>query len=476
MDEPFQLGLWTVEWAIRIVMLFVVPTRRSPTAAKVWLLLVFFQPIVGLFVFLVFGSNKTPRWRRDQLKKLPDALNPLRESLRGSPELRRLSDDVEPHFTDDVDLARKLGNLPLLGGNDVEILTDYNRSIDRLVDDINRATSSVHLVYYIYYPDVTGRKVTNALKAAAGRGVECRLLLDAVGSRKALGKTAKELRKANVHVMDILPFGFFRKRTARFDLRNHRKIAVIDGKIGYIGSQNIINSEPVDGLVYQELVTRITGPVVWQFQFLFISDWFLETDELLDHPKYFPQPDKLGRSSMQTLPSGPDYPFLNNEMLLLSLIHSARKRVCLVTPYFIPDDPILAAVETAAVKGIQVTLIVSQKADNWLVSLAQRSYYERMLEAGVRIFLYKKKFLHAKHISIDDSVITLGSYNIDIRSFTLNSELMVVGYDKELTARFVEVENHYLTRCTPLGLKEWQERPFLRRVAENLARLFSPLL
>jgi len=475
-DEQFQLGVHTVEWIIRVIMLFVVPTRRSPTAAKVWLLLVFFQPIVGVVVFFIFGSNKTPRWRREQLKKLPNALKPLRESLRGNPELLRLSDDVDTHFTDEVDLARKLGNLPLLGGNEVEILTDYNKSIDRLIEDINAAKTSVHLVYYIFYPDKTGRKVADALKAAARRGVECRLLLDAVGSRKALGKMAKELRKSGVHVMDILPFGFFRKRAARFDLRNHRKIAVIDGKIGYIGSQNIINSEPVDGLVFQELVTRITGPVVWQFQFLFISDWFLETDELLDGIQYFPQPDKLGRSSLQTLPSGPDFPFMNSEMVLLSLVHSARQRICMVTPYFIPDDPILAAVETAAVKGVQVTLIVSQIADSSLVSLAQRSYYERLLEAGVRIFLYKKKFLHAKHVTIDDSVMTLGSYNIDIRSFTLNAELMVLGFDKELTARIVAVENYYLTRCNQLTLAAWQARPLIAKVGENLARLFSPLL
>ncbi len=464
-----------IEWIIRLVMLFVVPTRRSPTAAKVWLLLIFFQPVIGILTFLIFGSNKTPRWRREQLKKLPHALNPLRETLV-DPKYFELHGTIEPHLADEVDLAKRLGNLHLLGGNDVEILVDYNGTIDRLIEDIDQATSSVHLVFYIFYPDATGKRVAKALKAAAERGVEVKLLLDAVGSRKALGKLARDMRKSGVQVMDILPFGFFRKRAARFDLRNHRKIAVIDGQVGYVGSQNIINSEPVDGLVFQELVTRVTGPVVWQLQFLFVSDWYLETDEILSDVKFFPEPVKVGKSALQTLPSGPDYPFMNNQMVLLSLIHSARKRVCMVTPYFIPDDPILSAMQTAAVKGVSVTLIVSQKADNWLVSYAQRSYYEQLLEAGVKIQLYKKKFLHAKHITIDDSVTTVGSYNIDIRSFALNAELMVLAFDRDITARVQKVENSYLKLCDELTMEKWDQRGRLAPVTENFARLFSPLL
>ncbi len=474
METNYHLIILLVEWAIRVVMMIVVPARRSPTAAKVWLLLIFFEPVLGLLVFLIFGSSKTPRWRRLQLLKLPEVLKPLRASLKSDPNL--FSGPIETEFADSVRLAQRLGSLPLLGKNSVEVLTIYSQSIDRLVDDINRAKSSVHLVYYIFYPDSTGKMVAAALTAAAKRGVECRLLLDAVGSRKALGKMARELRKNGVQVVDILPFGFFRKRAARFDLRNHRKIAVIDGCIAYVGSQNIINSKHFEGLVYQELVTRVTGPAVWQLQYLFISDWYLENDELLDNLKYFPNPTTGGTVALQTLPSGPDYSFQNNEMVLLSLFHAAKKRICLVTPYFIPDDPILSALETAAVRGVEVILIVSEKADNLVVNLAQRSYYERVLEAGIKVYQYKKKFLHAKHVTVDYRMMTVGSYNIDIRSFTLNAELMLLAYDQNLAQKIVDIEISYLSLCEELTLEQWQKRSLIVKTGENFARLFSPLL
>lgn len=467
--------IWPVlEWAIRLIAIVVVPIRRSPTAAKVWLLLILFQPFLGVPFFLIFGSYKTPRWRRDQLKKLPEVLKPLRQYLGANPH--QILERLPPEYSDSILLAQRLGHLPLIADNCVEVLTGYEETIDRIIRDIQTAKQSVHLVFYIFYPDATGKKVARALVEAAKRGVEVRVLLDAVGSRKALGRMARQLRKQGVQVIDILPFGFFRKRAARFDLRNHRKIVVIDGEVGYVGSQNIVNSKFSEGLVYQELVTRVTGPVVWQFQFLFISDWYLESDELLDSPKYFPDLAATGNVALQTLPSGPDYAFQNYQMVLLSLFHNAKKRICLVTPYFIPDDSILNALETAAVKGVEVILILSQKADNFVVNLAQRSYYERVLEAGAKIYLYKKKFLHAKHITVDDEVMTVGSYNIDIRSFTLNSELMVLGYDRELTRRIVEVENSYLKLCEPIQLEKWRTRSLLVRTGENFSRLFSPIL
>ncbi len=455
-------------------MLFVVPARRSPTAAKVWLLLIFFEPFVGILFYFIFGSSKTPKWRRDQIKKLPTVLNPLRSSLRNDPNVFNVSPDN--HFAEAIILAKNLGTLPLLGSNNMEVLTNYNGTIDRLIEDINQAISSAHLVYYIFYPDATGLRVANALMAAAKRGVKCRVLLDAVGSRKALGALTRTMRRNGVEVIDILPFGFLRKRAARFDLRNHRKITIIDGKTGYVGSQNIINSEPEAGLVYQELVIRVTGPVVGQLQFIFVADWFLETDEVIDDAAYFPKPQTTGSSALQTLPSGPDFPFQNNEMVLLSLFHAAKRRIGIVTPYFIPDDPILAALETAAKKGVEVVLIVSHKTDNLIVNLAQCSYYEQLLEAGIKIFRYKKRFLHAKHISIDDSMMTVGSYNMDIRSFELNAELMLLGYDSSVAQKVIAEEKNYLEYCDELTLDDWERRSLLVKVGENLARLFSPLL
>lgn len=462
------------EWAIRLAMLVIVPLRRTPTAAKGWLLLIFFEPWLGLLLYLLIGRPKLPRQRREALGRLPKAMAGVLDRLVKHPNI--FQPDVGPALAPAVTLAENLGGLPILGGNAVELLTDYDGTLARLVADIDRAEHHVHLLFYIFLEDHATTPVIDALGRAAARGVRCRVLLDAIGSWSTSGVLVPKLRGLGVDVHEILPVRFLPWRMTRFDLRNHRKIVVIDGRIGYTGSQNLVCAHFKEGISYEELMVRVTGPVVLDLQYILASDWYLEAGTILQGDGEFPNPDRTGTAPAQALPSGPDYPTQNNQRLIVTLVHGARNKVVLTTPYFIPDDPLLQAMETAAARGVEVHLLVSEKGDNVLVSRAQESYYEELLEAGIHIHLFRENFLHAKHLSIDGCVAMIGSSNLDIRSFALNAEAMLMIYDAGVVERLAVEQERCYANSRLLALAEWQQRPLSRKVAQNLARLFSPLL
>jgi cardiolipin synthase len=461
------------EWAIRLVMVVVVPFRRTPAAAKGWLLLIFFEPWVGLLLYLLIGRARLPRRRRDQLGRLPTAMARVVERLANHPNV--FHPDVGPALSQAVTLAENLGGMPILGGNAVELLVDYDDTIARLVADIDCAANHVHLLFYIFADDHATAPVIEALGRAAARGVRCRVLADAIGSRTGLRTLCPKLAALGVAVHAVLPIRLVPWRKARLDLRNHRKIAVIDGRVGYTGSQNLVAAD-FKGSSYEDLMARVTGPVVLDLQYVFAADWFLETDEVLDGEAEFPCPEIAGGAPAQALASGPDFPTQNNQRLIVALVHGVRRRLVLTTPYFIPDEPLLQAMQTAALRGVEVHLVASEKGDQRVVALAQASYYEDLLEAGVRVHLYRGSFLHAKHLSVDDAVALIGTSNLDIRSFALNAEVMLMIYDYGVTARLAAEQERYFANSRLLSLAEWQRRPFGGKVAENLARLLSPLL
>jgi cardiolipin synthase len=462
------------EWAVRLVMLVVVPFRRTPAAAKGWLLLIFFEPWVGLLLYVLIGRAKLPRWQREQLAKLPRAMAKVVSRLTTHPNV--FHPEVGPALAQAVTLAENLGESPILGGNAVEVLVDYDGTISRLVADIDRAESHVHLLFYIFADDAAMAPVIDALGRAARRGVRCRVLADAIGSRSGLRTLRPKLTDLGVAVHGMLPVSLLPWRKARLDLRNHRKIAVIDGRVGYTGSQNLVAAEFKEGLAFEDLMVRVTGPVVLELQYVFAADWFLETDEVQDGECEFPGPEIAGDVPAQVLPSGPAFPTQNNQRLIVALVHGARQRVVLTTPYFVPDEPLLQAMQTAVLRGVEVHLVVSEKGDHPVVALAQESYYEELLEAGVQIHLYHKNFLHAKHLSIDDSVALIGTSNLDIRSFVLNAEVMLMIYDRGVVARLAAEQERYYANSHLLTLSAWEQRSFGRKLAQNLARLLSPLL
>jgi cardiolipin synthase len=275
----------------------------------------------------------------------------------------------------------------------------------------------------------------------------------------------------------MLPVGLFRRKGERFDLRNHRKIGVIDGTIGYVGSQNIADPNFVRNHPNEELVVRVTGPVVSQLQATFLGDHYLETEQVLDRDELFPDLESTGNSVTQLLPSGPGYGQENGRELIISMLYEARRRVVVTTPYFIPDEPFLNAICAAGRRdNVRVHLVVSKHANQLISQLAQRSYYDDLLEAGVRIHLYRPHFLHAKLLTIDDDIALTGSTNMDIRSFALNAEINLLIYDRQVVEQLKEVQNDYFQNSDLLTLADWRKRSSLQKVVQNIARLMDSFL
>lgn len=469
----FALLYFSGEWIIRLIMLVVVPFRRTPDAAKGWLLLILFLPWVGLVLYLMIGSNRLPRWRAERFARLPEVLATVRRQLLR--QVRDVPSSPPESLLPAARLAARLAHFQPLGGNAVELLTDYDDAIGRLIADIDGAREHVHLLYYIFADDAVGHRVIDALGRAVARGVECRVLADAYGSRPYLRRTLARLRERGVEAWPALPVKWWNLYGPRMDLRNHRKVAVIDGRCGYIGSQNLVDAGFKPGLVYEELVVRVAGPVVLQLQGVFVADWYLETDVLLGE-SVFAASDTPGERVVQSLPSGPDFPIQNNQRLLVDLLHQARSRVVITTPYFIPDQALLQALETAVLRGVDVHLVLAVQMDQWLVGLAQRSYYDELLEMGVHIHHYRKAFLHAKHMSWDDSLALIGSSNVDIRSFALNAEISLLFYGPEVPLELRRIQERYFADTEKVDYGQWRNRPLAIKTVQNLARMLSPLL
>lgn len=470
----FTWAFFLSEWIIRLVMLAVVPFRRTPAAAKGWLLLIFFEPWIGLLLYVMIGRPTMPRMRVEQMARLPQAMSKVRERVLEHPNI--FHPELSPGFEWTGYLAEKLGRMPCFGGNAAEIMVDYDAILARLVTEIDRATSHVHLMYFLFLADTATAPVIAALGRAVERGVVCRVLVDAVGSRAGLHILKPKLTALGIEVREMLPVGLLRWKRARLDLRNHRKIAVIDGRLAFTGSQNLVASDFVEGITYEELVLRLTGPIVLQLQYIFATDWFLETGEILESEGVFPGPEITGSLPIQALASGPDFPTQNNQRFIVALIHAARKQIKITTPYFIPDEPMLQALQTAALRGVDVNLIVSETGYQVLVSWAQKSYYKELLEADIKVHLYRGSFLHAKFLTIDDHIGLVGTSNMDIRSFVLNAEHILVIYDPGMTGRLKAEQQRYIANCRSLDLKQWRQRPFRIKLGEHLARLASPLL
>jgi cardiolipin synthase len=454
-------------WLIRIIMLGILPFKRSPQAATSWLLLIFLSPIPGLILFLAIGRASVSQYRRDRFSDLVPLFAETAATMRQAGPTFRLG----PH--DAADLATKLGGFPAVGCNSLAFLDDYDGMIDRLISDIDSARRHVRIMVYIFANDDTGSKVIGAIARATRRGVACHVLIDPVGSHHWRRATLAALARAGAHTRETLPVSFLSLRR-RSDMRNHRKLFIIDGRIGYAGSQNLVNKAFRSGITNQEMVVRVTGPVVAAMTAVFLADWYCETEVLLQ-PCAEVVPSQ-GKNSVQLLPSGAEYPLRGFETMLVWLIHSARQRVILTTPYFIPDEALQNAMQIAVARGVEVILIVSAVTDQPLVRLAQCSYYDDLIGAGVRIMCFQKCLLHAKNVSVDGHVGIVGSSNIDIRSFQLNEEVSLLLLDRLSVAELVALQEQALAKSEPLDLATWRQRSKLRQLGEGLARLVSPLL
>jgi cardiolipin synthase len=451
-----------VAWAIRLAALVVVPFRRKFTAAA-WLLLIFFLPIPGLILFWMIGQPKFPKGRIDRFKELRHCFDGVGDALR----------KVQPRRPSPVAaFAERLGYFPATSGNRADLIDDYDQVIHRLIEDIDGAKKYVFIVVYIFADDAVAQTVIDALGRAIARGVDCRVLVDPVGSIHWVRGTVRRLRAVGVRTREALPLRLIRR--TRRDMRNHRKLFIIDGRIGYAGSQNIVAKDFRPGVVNRELVARCTGPVVAAMEAVFQGDWFLETGD--NPPSSIEPPPTDGEAILQLLPSGPEYPMAGFETLLVWQLHQASKRAIIATPYFIPDQDVIAAFRIAAARGVEVDLVLSQVVDHPVVNLAQRSYYADLMSSGVRIHLFDHYLLHAKNVSIDGKLAIVGSSNVDLRSFQLNEEVSLLLHDPASVAALEAVQRHYIADSKPIEPDQWAKRGRPIMVAENFARLVSPLL
>jgi cardiolipin synthase len=470
-----------VNLAIIVAALLILPKRRKPTAAMAWLLAIFLFPYFGIILFLLIGSIKLPKARVQEQARI-DALIRERVALA---KLDPPHADEPRWFQRVLQQAEALTGIPALHGNAMTLNGDYNGSILQMAAEVDRAQHYVHVEFFIIGLDDTTRPFFTAMENAVKRGVKVRVLADHIATRKVANskQMTAELDRIGVEWAWMLPVQPFKGRYQRPDLRNHRKIVVVDGVVAFTGSQNLIDrsyDSPKNqkrGLQWQELVTRVEGPAASALNVVFLSDWAIETGQQLpdEYVAVETMPAK-GDLLCQVVPSGPTYATENNLRLFLSLIYGATEKVILTSPYFVPDEAMVYAITSACERGVEVQLFVSEIGDQWLVWHAQRSYYETLLQAGVRIFLYPAPYiLHSKHFSIDDDIAVIGSSNMDIRSFSLNAEVSVLVRGASFVAGMREVEEGYRRAGRELTLEQWRREPRSATFSDGVARLTSAL-
>jgi cardiolipin synthase len=481
-----MLDLGTVLWtalALYALMtgVFIILENRRPPSTLAWMLLFVFAPGVGLLVYLFFGRDRKPFSKRSDLLRqalradaLP-VLAPLR--AREDAEVARVERESPAHRKL-LALVRRNSYSTLTGRNRVEILQDAAEFYPRLVKDMQAARHSIHHQYFIWRSDALTEQWKKLLIERAREGVEVRLLYDPVGShlRRAY---ARELRTGGVRVAPTSPA----YRLHNISYRNHRKISVIDGEVGYTGGMNI-GQEHVDGGegfdAWRDTQVRVVGDGVAALQTVFAVDWYNAVAERLFAPAYFPAAataSPAGGVPVQILTSGPDSEWAAIRQLYATMIVAAQRRVRLQSPFFIPDATVAEALTTAAMSGVDVQLMVSARpSGNTLPDWAGNTYLADVAAAGVKVFLYEKGYLHAKTISIDSEICSIGSTNIDIRSFSIDYELNAVLYDAPLARELEEDFDRDLAGCRAFDLGTYRRRSAASRFRDSAARLVSPLL
>jgi cardiolipin synthase A/B len=473
--------------SIRVIM-----RKRQYGVTFAWLVVILLLPFLGAIIYLFFGENRIGETRA---KRANASLNHYRKWLASLPAIAPVNwSELHPESKPIHHQADNLIGIPAMDGNSLKLIEDPEQIMRAIIKDIDAAQSTCHLQFYIWYEGGTADEVVSAVIRAARRGVTCRILIDSIGSKKFLkGRKIKELRAAGVKISEALPAGFIKALFVRVDIRNHRKIVVIDGKTAYTGSQNMVdpNFFKQDSGVGQwvDTMVRIQGPVVEALAGTFISDWFLETanekirSRSLDNDIQYirkiaditHQPIR-GDVPVQLVPSGPGFSPDAIHSLLLTTIYASRKNITLTTPYFVPDESILTALQSAAQRGVDVRIIVPEKNDSRLVQYASRARYENMINNGVSIKLFRGGLLHSKTITIDDEFALFGSVNLDMRSFWLNFEATLFIYNQTFTRELRSVQASYEEKSHTLQSEDFANRSVMAKFLENTALIIGPLL
>ncbi len=474
-----------VEYGLKLIAIGTVPENRRPASSSAWLLLILFLPVIGFPLYWLIGSPYV-RGRRHRIQdEVNRGLVEGREHLPGAP-----ADAVaDPGLASVLQMNQRLTGLPFTSGTHEAIYPDTAAFFAALAAAIDEAREFVHVEFYIVSWDEATAPVFEALARASARGVETRLLMDHLGSRKYPGRKqlGGRLTAAGIEWHLMMPIKPLERRWRRPDLRNHRKLVVIDGERAFLGSHNLIApsygsaKNIASGRAWSDVSLQVSGEIVASASIVFATDWYTETGEMFVSDRYLrvPAPSAVGGPghAMQLVPSGPGYPTEPNLRLFTSLINHATSRVAITSPYFVPDDSLLAAITTAAYRGVEVELFVGEQADQFLVGHAQRSYYAALLEAGVTIHLYPPPtVLHAKYLTVDDRIAVIGSSNMDFRSFALTYEVMLLAFGGDLVDRLQRNDADYRSVSRVLTREEWQQRPWRQRYVDNVCRLTAALM
>lgn len=452
------------------IVLVVITENRNPLKTLPWIIVLLLAPVVGLVFYFFFGQNLSKqriisrRTRKRITLQLEEPNSPQRPET--PPQHKALA----------ALLVNTLHSVPLYGSL-ITPYTDGESKIAALLAEIARARHHIHLQYYIFCDDDTGSRLRDALVAKAREGVKIRILYDDVGCSGVKKSFFESMRREGIEVHAFLhvQFPFF---TSKVNYRNHRKIAVIDGRVGFIGGMNVADRY-VHGTkwgCWRDTHFRIEGSGAAGLQTSFLSDWSATTRQRVEGAEYFPQPEHFSGNILQIVPSGP---FGKWRALLQAdsyAIANARKRIWIQTPYYLPSEVLNSALQVAALAGIDVRLMLPARSDTKAVDLASHSYLDDMMKAGVKILFYKPGFLHAKLLIVDDLLTVIGSANMDFRSFEHNFEINAFVYDRDFAERMAEIFEKDAAQCHAVKPGEWFNRPRMRRLSESFMRLFAPLM
>ncbi len=483
--EPklLTIGLLLADYIIRIGLSLRVVMRRLPVGVSLaWLLIVLSAPIAGALVYLMFGELRLGHRRARWLMRIHPFYEKWAAHLRARYPIAWTGETLE--FQPFARLIESIVGMPVTPHNQLQLLSGAEPILRSILADIDRAEHFCNLEFYIWAEGGTADEVAEALLRAAQRGVTCRVLLDAVGSRPFLNSAlAKRLREGGVQLKTALPVGLLRMLFARVDLRLHRKIVVIDWRVAYTGSLNMVDPRffKQDSHVGQwiDAMVRVEGPAVECLGAVFAEDWYMETegvvDDLTDEDRTR-LAEPLGTSYTQAIPTGPLVANTAAQEMLLMAIYSAERELIMTTPYFVPDESILTALVTAARRGVAVTLILPARVDSLLVRLASQAHKDELLAAGVRIAQFDGGLLHTKSITVDGRASLFGSLNLDPRSLRLNFEITLAVYDERFTGQLRELQQSYLADAHFMTMDDIRCRSYPARLAFNAARLLAPLL
>lgn len=477
--EWLMNNLIVINLLLSVVIIFF--QRRDPQTVWTWLLVLYFIPIVGFILYLLIGQDmhKSKIFKTKELEdELGSAIRSQEETIfrnEFSPEQEELKE-----YSDLVLYNLEASSAVYSEDNDIEIYTDGEEKFDALIKEIEKAEKFIHIQYYIIRKDELFARIVEALEKKAAQGVEVRILYDSMGSRGMWKKDWNDIRSRGIQVAEFFP-AVLKKLHLRLNYRNHRKIAVIDGRTAFVGGFNIgreyLGLDKKFGY-WRDTHLKLSGHAVLGLQIRFIMDWnYAVNENLLKEDRYFEIPEeRAGTTGVQIISSGPDSKRQNIRDNYLQLINKAKNNIYIQTPYFIPDEAVLDALQIAALSGVDVRVMIPCKPDHPFVYWATYSYIGDLLEAGAKCYTYDKGFLHAKGMCIDGAVSCYGTANFDIRSFKLNFEVNAVIYSRDTTERMEEIFRKDLSDCTQVTPYVYANRSLMIRVKEQFSRLLSPLL